>query len=76
MTICKVIARLETQRGVRRFHRSSRFVQLTEEGCSIASIASQLIEPLEPVEAVGKRAPTAHLRINACPASRSIVLLR
>ncbi len=50
-TISKVIQRLENRLGVRLFHRTSRVLQLTQEGEQFLSAAQKVMQALEEAEA-------------------------
>lgn len=49
-TISKVIQRLENRLGVRLFHRTSRVLQLTQEGERFLSAAQKVMQALEEAE--------------------------
>jgi DNA-binding transcriptional LysR family regulator len=50
-TISKVIQRLENRLGVRLFHRTSRVLQLTQEGEQFLAAAQKVMQALEEAEA-------------------------
>lgn len=50
-TISKVIQRLENRLGVRLFHRTSRVLQLTQEGEQFLAAAQRVMQALEEAEA-------------------------
>lgn len=50
-TISKVIQRLENRLGVRLFHRTSRVLQLTQEGEQFLTAAQRVMQALEEAEA-------------------------
>lgn len=50
-TISKLIRRLENRLGVRLFHRTSRVLQLTQEGEQFLAAAQKVMEALEEAEA-------------------------
>ena len=50
-TISKVIQRLENRLGVRLFHRTSRVLQLTQEGEQFLSAAQKVMQAVEDAEA-------------------------
>ena len=50
-TISKVIQRLENRLGVRLFHRTSRVLQLTQEGERFLAAAQKVMQALEEAEA-------------------------
>ncbi len=49
-TISKVVQRLESRLGVRLFHRTSRVLQLTQEGERFLSVAQKVMQALEEAE--------------------------
>jgi DNA-binding transcriptional LysR family regulator len=49
-TISKVIQRLENRLGVRLFHRTSRVLQLTQEGEQLLAAAQKVMQALEEAE--------------------------
>lgn len=70
-TISKVIQRLEDRLGVRLFHRTSRVLQLTQEGEQFLAAAQKVMTALEEAEAsVGPAASeaTGVLRLSGTPA--------
>jgi DNA-binding transcriptional LysR family regulator len=70
-TISKVIQRLENRLGVRLFHRTSRVLQLTQEGERFLAAAQKVMAALEEAEAsVGPAATeaTGVLRLSSTPA--------
>jgi DNA-binding transcriptional LysR family regulator len=70
-TISKVIQRLENRLGVRLFHRTSRVLQLTQEGEQFLSAAQKVMTALDEAEAsVGPAATeaTGVLRVSSTPA--------
>jgi len=71
-TISKVIQRLENRVGVRLFHRTSRVLQLTQEGERFLSAAQKVIAALEQAEASLVPAANAEasgvLRVSSTPA--------
>jgi DNA-binding transcriptional LysR family regulator len=70
-TISKVIQRLENRLGVRLFHRTSRVLQLTQEGEQFLSAAQKVMTALDEAEAsVGTTAAEASgvLRLSSTPA--------
>jgi len=70
-TISKVIQRLENRLGVRLFHRTSRVLQLTQEGEQFLAAAQKVMAALEEAEAsVGPAATeaTGVLRLSSTPA--------
>lgn len=71
-TISKVIQRLENRLGVRLFHRTSRVLQLTQEGERFLSAAQKVIAALEQAEASLRPAANAEasgvLRVSSTPA--------
>ncbi len=70
-TISKVIQRLEDRLGVRLFHRTSRVLQLTQEGEQFLAAAQKVMSALEEAEAsVGPAAneATGVLRLSSTPA--------
>jgi DNA-binding transcriptional LysR family regulator len=70
-TISKVIQRLENRLGVRLFHRTSRVLQLTQEGEQFLSAAQKVMTALDEAEAsVGPAATeaTGVLRLSSTPA--------
>lgn len=70
-TISKVIQRLENRLGVRLFHRTSRVLQLTQEGERFLAAAQKVMTALEEAEAsVGPAATeaTGVLRLSSTPA--------
>jgi DNA-binding transcriptional LysR family regulator len=58
-TISKVIQRLENRLGVRLFHRTSRVLQLTQEGEQFLAAAQKVMQALEEAEAAVSPAVTA-----------------
>jgi DNA-binding transcriptional LysR family regulator len=70
-TISKVIQRLENRLGVRLFHRTSRVLQLTQEGEQFLAAAQKVMQALEEAEAsIGPAATeaTGVLRLSSTPA--------
>lgn len=70
-TISKVIQRLENRLGVRLFHRTSRVLQLTQEGEQFLSAAQKVMAALEEAEASVSPAATEAtgvLRVSATAA--------
>ncbi len=70
-TISKVIQRLENRLGVRLFHRTSRVLQLTQEGEQFLSAAQKVMTALDEAEAsVGTASAeaTGVLRLSCTPA--------
>lgn len=70
-TISKVIQRLENRLQVRLFHRTSRVLQLTQEGEQFLAAAQKVMSALEEAEAsVGPAATeaTGVLRLSSTPA--------
>ncbi len=70
-TISKVIQRLENRLGVRLFHRTSRVLQLTQEGEQFLAAAQKVMAALEEAEAsIGPAATeaTGVLRLSSTPA--------
>ena len=70
-TISKVIQRLENRLGVRLFHRTSRVLQLTQEGEQFLAAAQKVMTALEEAEAsVGPATAdaTGVLRLSSTPA--------
>lgn len=70
-TISKVIQRLENRLGVRLFHRTSRVLQLTQEGEQFLAAAQKVMLALEEAEeSIGAAATeaTGVLRISSTPA--------
>ncbi len=57
-TISKVIQRLENRLGVRLFHRTSRVLQLTQEGEQFLAAAHKVMQALEEAEAAVSPAVT------------------
>jgi len=57
-TISKVIQRLENRLGVRLFHRTSRVLQLTQEGEQFLAAAQKVMQALEEAEAAVGTATT------------------
>ncbi len=57
-TISKVIQRLENRLGVRLFHRTSRVLQLTQEGEQFLAAAQKVMQALEEAEAAVSPAVT------------------
>jgi DNA-binding transcriptional LysR family regulator len=65
--ISKSIARLEARLGVRLFHRSTRRLNLTEEGQAYYEHCTRALLELETAEArlaSGRRAPSGRLRVS------------
>lgn len=70
-TISKVIQRLENRLGVRLFHRTSRVLQLTQEGEQFLAAAQKVMVALEEAEqSIGPAATeaTGVLRLSSTPA--------
>ncbi|MEQ1805237.1 MAG: LysR family transcriptional regulator [Burkholderiaceae bacterium] len=70
-TISKVIQRLENRLGVRLFHRTSRVLQLTQEGEQFLAAAQKVMLALEEAEeSIGAAATeaTGVLRVSSTPA--------
>jgi len=70
-TISKVIQRLEDRLGVRLFHRTSRVLQLTQEGERFLAAAQRVMVALEEAEeSIGPAATeaTGVLRVSSTPA--------
>jgi DNA-binding transcriptional LysR family regulator len=70
-TISKVIQRLENRLGVRLFHRTSRVLQLTQEGEQFLAAAQKVMTALEEAEAAVGPATTEAtgvLRLSSTPA--------
>lgn len=70
-TISKVIQRLENRLGVRLFHRTSRVLQLTQEGEQFLAAAQKVMLALEEAEeSIGTAATeaTGVLRVSSTPA--------
>ena len=70
-TISKVIQRLENRLGVRLFHRTSRVLQLTQEGQQFLTAAQKVMMALEDAEASIRPAmtdATGLLRLASTPA--------
>jgi DNA-binding transcriptional LysR family regulator len=70
-TISKVIQRLENRLGVRLFHRTSRVLQLTQEGEQFLAAAQKVMTALEEAEASISPAATEAsgvLRLSSTPA--------
>lgn len=70
-TISKVIQRLENRLGVRLFHRTSRVLQLTQEGEQFLAAAQRVMTALEEAEASVSPAATEAtgvLRLSSTPA--------
>ncbi len=70
-TISKVIQRLEDRLGVRLFHRTSRVLQLTQEGEQFLAAAQKVMAALEEAEASvgpGASEATGVLRLSSTPA--------
>lgn len=70
-TISKVIQRLENRLGVRLFHRTSRVLQLTQEGEQFLAAAQKVMTTLEEAEASispSVSEATGVLRLSSTPA--------
>lgn len=70
-TISKVIQRLENRLAVRLFHRTSRVLQLTQEGEQFLAAAQKVMQALEEAEeSIGPAATeaTGVLRLSSTPA--------
>lgn len=70
-TISKVIQRLENRLGVRLFHRTSRVLQLTQEGQQFLAAAQKVMTALEDAEASVSPSvteATGLLRLSSTPA--------
>jgi DNA-binding transcriptional LysR family regulator len=70
-TISKVVQRLENRLGVRLFHRTSRVLQLTQEGERFLSAAQKVMQALEEAEEAlnpSLEGASGLLRVSSTPA--------
>jgi DNA-binding transcriptional LysR family regulator len=70
-TISKVVQRLENRLGVRLFHRTSRVLQLTQEGERFLSAAQKVMQALEEAEETlnpSLEGASGLLRVSSTPA--------
>ncbi len=70
-TISKVVQRLENRTGVRLFHRTSRVLQLTQEGERFLAAARKVMQALEEAEDAlhpGLEGVSGLLRVSSTPA--------
>lgn len=70
-TISKVVQRLENRLGVRLFHRTSRVLQLTQEGERFLAAAQKVMQALEEAEGVlnpSLEGASGLLRVSSTPA--------
>jgi DNA-binding transcriptional LysR family regulator len=70
-TISKVVQRLENRLGVRLFHRTSRVLQLTQEGERFLAAAQKVMQALEEAEEAlnpGLEGASGLLRVASTPA--------
>lgn len=70
-TISKVVQRLENRLGVRLFHRTSRVLQLTQEGERFLAAAQKVMQALEEAEETmnpGLEGAIGLLRVSSTPA--------
>ncbi len=66
-TLAKAVARLETQLGVRLFHRTTRQVALTDDGQRLFARCQRILDELESLEeeaSGARKAPSGTLRID------------
>ena len=67
-SVAKSVARLESDLGVRLFHRTTRAVRLTEEGDALFAKCARVLEEIDSLElstARSAEAPTGTLRVGA-----------